>query len=117
MPVYEIAMLIDARGLVGETPIARTAQAMRSVQPGDVVEVIASDAGTFHAFAAWARSTGNELLDFQRVRRNLPLRHPAPVATITVSCEGRPTGHEDGEGGASVPSGIDASGRSAPSRS
>jgi TusA-related sulfurtransferase len=56
-------MLIDARGLVGQTPITRTAQAMRSVQPGDVVEVVASDAGTFHAFAAWARTTGNELLD------------------------------------------------------
>jgi TusA-related sulfurtransferase len=63
MPVYEIAMLIDARGLVGQTPTARTAQAMRSVRSGDVVEVVASDAGAFQEFAAWARSTGNELLD------------------------------------------------------
>jgi len=67
MAVYEIAMLIDARGLAGQKPIARTAQAMRSVQAGDVVEVVASDAATFREFAVWAKSTGNELLDASAV--------------------------------------------------
>lgn len=63
MPVYEIAMLIDARGLTCPWPIDMTAQALRSVGPGDIVEVVATDADTVRDFAAWAGTTGNELLD------------------------------------------------------
>ncbi len=63
MPVYEIAMLIDARGLTCPMPIVKTAQALRSVNSGDIVEVFATDAGAVRDFAAWARTTGNELLE------------------------------------------------------
>jgi tRNA 2-thiouridine synthesizing protein A len=63
MPGYEIAMLIDARGLNCPMPIVKTAQALRSVNSGDVMEVFATDAGSVRDFDAWARTTGNELLE------------------------------------------------------
>ncbi len=63
MPVYAIAMLIDARGLTCPMPIVKTAQGMRSVQPGDVVEVLATDAGAVRDFDAWSRTTGHQLLE------------------------------------------------------
>lgn len=63
MPVYEIVMLVDARGLSCPMPIVKTAQALRSLASGDVVEVVATDAGAVRDFAAWARTTGNVLLD------------------------------------------------------
>ncbi len=62
MPVYEIAMLVDARGPRVPSPIATTAQALHSVKAGEIVEVLATDPACVDAFAAWARSTGNELI-------------------------------------------------------
>jgi tRNA 2-thiouridine synthesizing protein A len=44
-------------------PIVRTAQAMKTLPPGSVVEVVATDPGSVKDFAAWCRSTGNELLE------------------------------------------------------
>ncbi len=63
MPVYEIAMLIDARGLTCPMPIVKAAQGMRSVQSGDIVEVLATDPGAVPDFEAWARTTGHTLLE------------------------------------------------------
>jgi tRNA 2-thiouridine synthesizing protein A len=63
MPVYEIAMLIDARGSACPIPIVKTAQCVRSLQSGEVVEVYTTDPGALRDFEAWARTTGHELLD------------------------------------------------------
>ena len=63
MPTLTVDMTVDARGLNCPMPIVRTAQAMRAVVPGQLVEVLATDAGSVKDFAAWSRSTGNELLE------------------------------------------------------
>ena len=44
-------------------PIVKTAQAIKTVDAGAVIEVLATDAGSVKDFAAWCRSTGNELVD------------------------------------------------------
>jgi tRNA 2-thiouridine synthesizing protein A len=54
---------VDARGLACPMPIVKTATAIRSLASGNVVEVLATDAGSVKDFAAWTRSTGNELLE------------------------------------------------------
>jgi tRNA 2-thiouridine synthesizing protein A len=54
---------LDARGLKCPMPIVRTAQRMRSVAPGELLEVLATDAGAVADFAAWSRSTGNALVE------------------------------------------------------
>ncbi len=54
---------VDARGLSCPMPIVRTAQAMKTVEPGALVEVLATDPGSVKDFAAWSRSTGNELVE------------------------------------------------------
>ena len=63
MSQYLIAQLVDARGLNCPMPIVRTAQAMKSLGPGDIVEVAATDPGSVRDFAAWARTTGHALLE------------------------------------------------------
>jgi len=63
MPVYEIAMLIDARGAASPAAIVKTAHSMQSVESGEIVEVYATDPGTISDFEAWARKTGHELLE------------------------------------------------------
>jgi tRNA 2-thiouridine synthesizing protein A len=63
MNVLEIAAQVDARGLSCPMPIVRTAQAVRPLASGAIVEVLATDPGSLKDFVAWCRSTGNELLE------------------------------------------------------
>jgi tRNA 2-thiouridine synthesizing protein A len=44
-------------------PIVKTAQAIRDVPSGSLVEVLATDPGSVRDFVAWSRSTGHELVE------------------------------------------------------
>jgi tRNA 2-thiouridine synthesizing protein A len=59
----ETVTKLDARGLKCPMPIVKTAQAIKTVAPGDLLEVVATDPGSVADFAAWSRSTGNELVE------------------------------------------------------
>jgi tRNA 2-thiouridine synthesizing protein A len=63
MLVIEITERVDARGLSCPMPIVKTAQAMKPLQSGAVVELLATDAGSIKDVAAWCRVTGNELIE------------------------------------------------------
>jgi tRNA 2-thiouridine synthesizing protein A len=63
MSLLEIAARVDARGLSCPMPIVKTAQAIKPLAPGAVVEVISTDPGSQKDFVAWCRSTGNELVE------------------------------------------------------
>ena len=63
MPVIEITQVVDARGLSCPMPIVKTAQAIKTMEPGELIEVLATDPGAPADFAAWSRSTGNELVE------------------------------------------------------
>jgi tRNA 2-thiouridine synthesizing protein A len=53
---------LDARGLNCPMPIVRTAQAIKTMSSGQLLEVLATDPGSVADFAAWSRSTGNEIV-------------------------------------------------------
>jgi len=59
----EEATELDARGLLCPMPIVKTAKAMRELEPGQVLKLIATDRGSVADVPAWASSTGNELLE------------------------------------------------------
>ena len=63
MTLLEIKTRVDARGLSCPLPIVRTAQAARALQPGDVLEVLATDPGSVKDFVAWTRTTGHALIE------------------------------------------------------
>lgn len=54
---------VDAKGLSCPMPIVRTAQAIKTVPSGALVEVLATDPGSVKDFAAWARSTHNAVVE------------------------------------------------------
>ncbi|HEY6567441.1 MAG TPA: sulfurtransferase TusA family protein [Actinomycetota bacterium] len=58
-----ITKTLDLKGLSCPMPIAKTAQAMRAMQIGDVIESLATDPGSLPDFKAWCTSTGNELVE------------------------------------------------------
>ncbi len=54
---------VDARGLSCPMPIVKTAQAVKGLLTGQTVEVLATDPGSVKDFAAWSKSTGNEMVE------------------------------------------------------
>jgi tRNA 2-thiouridine synthesizing protein A len=58
-----IVKLLDLRGLSCPLPIAKTAQAIRGLSVGDLIEVHATDPGSVPDFAAWCTTTGHELVE------------------------------------------------------
>ena len=58
-----ITRTLDLKGLACPLPIVRTAQAMKQLTAGDIVEVLATDAGSLKDFAAWSKTTGNPIVE------------------------------------------------------
>ena len=59
----QIVNHVDARGLSCPMPIVKTAQAIKTITSGELVEVLATDKGSVKDFAAWSRTTGNVLVE------------------------------------------------------
>jgi len=55
---------VDARGLNCPLPILRTKQALNDMASGQVLRVLATDPGSVRDFEAFAKQTGNQLLQF-----------------------------------------------------
>jgi TusA-related sulfurtransferase len=58
---------IDARGLNCPLPILKAKKALNELQSGQLLKVVATDSGSLRDFQAFARQTGNELVDQQTV--------------------------------------------------
>ena len=54
---------LDARGLNCPLPILRTKKALSELSSGQVLRVVATDSGAVRDFEAFARQTGNTLLE------------------------------------------------------
>ncbi len=63
MTTQTIHTTVDAKGLSCPMPIVKTAQAAKDVPSGVLIEVLATDPGSVKDFAAWARSTGNDIVE------------------------------------------------------
>ena len=53
---------IDARGLNCPLPILRTKKTLNDMHSGEVVRILATDPASVRDFQAFARQTGNELV-------------------------------------------------------
>jgi tRNA 2-thiouridine synthesizing protein A len=54
---------IDARGLNCPLPILRTKKALNDMTSGQMLRIMATDPASVRDFQAFARQTGNELLE------------------------------------------------------
>ncbi len=54
---------IDTRGLNCPLPILKAKKALSEMASGEVLKVVATDPGSVRDFKAFARQTGNELLE------------------------------------------------------
>ena len=58
---------LDTRALNCPLPILKAKKALTAMQSGQLLKVIATDAGSLRDFAAFAKQTGNELVEQQTV--------------------------------------------------
>ena len=54
---------LDARGLICPLPFLRSKKALRAMASGQVLRVLLTDTGSVRNFGAFAKQTGNELLE------------------------------------------------------
>jgi tRNA 2-thiouridine synthesizing protein A len=59
----DVAKTVDATGQKCPMPILMTAKAAKELAPGDVMLIIATDAGARSDVPAWVSQTGNELVE------------------------------------------------------
>ena len=59
----EVHKEVDARGLNCPLPILRAKKALADMTSGQILKVLATDPGSQRDFAAFARQTGNEIVE------------------------------------------------------
>jgi tRNA 2-thiouridine synthesizing protein A len=54
--------VLDAKGMNCPLPILKTKKALQTMQPGGLLEVLATDPGSAADFESFCRQTGNQLV-------------------------------------------------------
>ncbi|MGD2176628.1 MAG: sulfurtransferase TusA family protein [Anaerolineae bacterium] len=57
---------LDARGLQCPMPVAKTSREIKTLEIGEILEVLATDPASMADIQAWSKSTGNELLSSEK---------------------------------------------------
>jgi tRNA 2-thiouridine synthesizing protein A len=63
MEALQADKVLDCTGMLCPVPVVKTSKAIKEIQIGQVLKMIATDPGAPPDMAAWSRQTGNELLD------------------------------------------------------
>lgn len=63
MAVTDVKEVLDTSGLSCPLPVLKTKKAMKNLEIGELLKVISTDEGSKKDMAAWARMTGQELVD------------------------------------------------------
>ena len=58
-----ITRTVDAKGQSCPGPLVSLARGMKLAQPGDLLELLATDPGSWSDVPSWAELSGNELLE------------------------------------------------------
>ena len=63
MTQITVADTLDARGLLCPMPVVKASKAIKGIEVGEILKVLATDRGAVADFPAWADDTGNELVE------------------------------------------------------
>ena len=58
--------VLDCTGMACPLPVVKTSQAVKKIEPGQVLELLATDPGVEPDMRAWSSRTGNELLSISK---------------------------------------------------
>ncbi|MCG3227565.1 MAG: sulfurtransferase TusA family protein [Candidatus Heimdallarchaeota archaeon] len=57
---------LDVKGLSCPMPIVKLASAIKKIEIGQIIEVLATDPGSVPDIAAWSKTSGNEVLKHKK---------------------------------------------------
>lgn len=66
MEAYKTVKVLNYKGLPCPMPIVKISQEIPKLEIGDVVEVQTSDPGSIADFPAWAKTTGQAVLEIKQ---------------------------------------------------
>ena len=64
--VPEADQVLDCTGMACPLPVVKTSQAVKKMELGQVLELLATDPGVEPDMQAWSRRTGNELISIDK---------------------------------------------------
>jgi len=59
----KIAKVMDLKGLACPMPVVKVSKGIKEVEVGEVIEAVSTDPGSLTDFPAWARTSGNEIVN------------------------------------------------------
>jgi tRNA 2-thiouridine synthesizing protein A len=62
MDVIKEDQVLDCSGMLCPMPVVKTSKAIKALELGQILKMIATDPGAPPDMEAWSRQTGNELL-------------------------------------------------------
>lgn len=65
-PPVTADQVLDCTGMACPLPVVKTSQAIKKIELGQVLELLATDPGVEPDMKAWSGRTGNELLGVDR---------------------------------------------------
>jgi tRNA 2-thiouridine synthesizing protein A len=65
-PVRGADQVLDCTGMACPLPVVKTAQAVKKMELGQLLELLATDPGVEPDMKAWSRRTGNELISIDK---------------------------------------------------
>jgi len=60
---HQVEKVMDLKGLPCPMPVVKISKGIKEVEVGQVIEVLTTDPGALVDFPAWARTSGNEILE------------------------------------------------------
>ena len=63
MADYTVSKTLDYKGLKCPMPIVKISQEMPKMKVGEIAEVLTTDPGSLSDFPAWAKTTGQQILE------------------------------------------------------
>jgi tRNA 2-thiouridine synthesizing protein A len=64
--VSDAQQVLDVKGAACPIPVVKTAKTMKTMSPGETLEVLATDPGVEPDMQAWTKQTGNKLVSIER---------------------------------------------------
>jgi tRNA 2-thiouridine synthesizing protein A len=62
MDVIKEDQVLDCSGMLCPLPVVKTSKAIKAMEIGEILKMVATDPGAPPDMEAWCRQTGNELL-------------------------------------------------------
>ena len=62
MDIIKEDLVVDCSGMLCPMPVVKTAKAIKTLEVGQILKLVATDPGAPPDMEAWSRQTGHELL-------------------------------------------------------